>query len=238
MVDHETIRLNNFAALEVIGPNRIFVQNTAQQDEFTLDTSHIQRTSVAFTYRPHADEPTSLAEHCPLAVEPTWKPAGDKLQLLLQYRRNPAAAAPAPVRLHNVVFVATYEGARASGAQTRPAGTHLKDKHLVYWRVGDVALTDDWAKIVCRIVGDQGAEPKPGHVEVRWEYNPPAGSERDVGSGISVSRLQEGKGKEKAVVDDDDPFADESVSSPPPTGGTWVDVPLLKKLVSGRYEAK
>ncbi|MDT9151196.1 hypothetical protein RSW37_26035, partial [Escherichia coli] len=66
---------------------------------------------------------------------------------------NPASNLPRPVTLSNLSFVATYEGARASGVQTKPSGTHLKDKHLVYWRLGDVTLTEDWGKIICRVIG-------------------------------------------------------------------------------------
>jgi hypothetical protein len=173
-----------------------------------------------------------------------WKPQADKLGLLLQYRLNPAAAAAfaeagSPVTLSNVVFIMTYEGARASGVQTKPTGTHLKDKHVVYWRLGDVTLTDAWEKIICRVIGEQNAEPKPGHVEVRWEY--PSGRG---GSGISVSRLVEDKGKGKepaaAATEEEDPFADVEAPSPPPDGPVknWVDVPLVRRLVSGKYEAK
>ncbi|KAJ4289469.1 Suppressor of Profilin deletion [Collariella sp. IMI 366227] len=138
--DHETIRLNNFSLLESIGPNRVFVSNTpSSQDEFTLDPSHLTTATVpAFTYRVHADSDTALAHTCPIAIHPVWKLQGDKLGLLLQYRLNPsfigARGGDGPVVLHNVVFIATYEGARASGVQTKPSGTHLKEKHLVYWR--------------------------------------------------------------------------------------------------------
>jgi hypothetical protein len=273
---HEKIRINNFPALESIGPNRIFVSAAAgdaasadnsKPDEFTLDTSHLSKTSAAFTYRIHADESDaaettapSLAQHVPLILKPAWKPQGDKLGLLLQYRLNPASALPRPVQLTNVVFVATYESDRgAAGAQTKPSGTHLKEKRLVYWRVGDLALPgagdDEWSKIVCRIVGAEGGEPRPGRVEARWEYVVPqaeagAGSAAaataaaEVGGGISVSRWVESKGKGKeeaaaaAVVLDDDPFADEGAPHRESPSGNWVGVPLAKKLVSGKYEAK
>lgn len=123
--------------------------------------------------------------------------------------------------------------------QTKPSGTHLKDKHLVYWRLGDVTLTDDWSKIICRVIGEQNAEPQPGQVEVRWEYASPQGAEVEAGSGISVSRLGESKGKEKEVVpiDEEDPFADSGPKSPKDTR-RWVDVPLVRKLVGGKYESK
>jgi F-BAR domain only protein len=236
--EHEIIRLNKFSLLESIGPNRTFVANTLAPDEFSIDVSHLSNTSPAFTYRVHADSETSLAAHCPIAIHPVWKPQGDKLGLLLQYRINPESKLPRPVTLHNVVFVATYEGARASGVQTKPSGTHLKDKHLVYWRLGDVTLTEDWSKIICRVIGEQNAEPQPGQVEVRWEYA--STSEVEAGSGISVSRLGESKGKEKEVVptiDEEDPFADSEPKSPK-DGLRWVEVPLVRKLVGGKYESK
>jgi len=243
--DHETIRLNKFPLLESIGPNRVFVTNTAIPDEFSIDLSHLTTTTPAFTYRVHADSDTALATHCPIAIHPVWKPQADKLGLLLQYRRNPSCALPRPVTLSNVVFVATYEGARASGVQTKPSGTHLKDKHIVYWRLGDLTLTDDWGKIICRVIGEQNAEPMPGKVEVRWEWAPPAHSATEGGSGISVARLlPEGKGKGKAVeIEEEDPFADvgSAPSSPDPTaegqGRAWADVPVVRRLVAGKYES-
>jgi hypothetical protein len=136
--------------------------------------------------------------------------------------------------------------------QTKPSGTHLKDKHVVYWRLGDVTLTEDWSKIICRVIGEQNAEPLPGRVEVRWEWAAPASSQTadgvaagEAGSGISVARLlPEGKGKGKAVEpEEEDPFADvgSAPASPDLTGGqgrAWADVPVVRRLVSGKYESK
>ncbi|OLN95841.1 Cytoskeletal protein syp1 [Colletotrichum chlorophyti] len=233
--ERETIRINNFPSLEVIGPNRIFVQNSPDKaDEFNLHLSHLSKTATAFTYRVHAgdSEGSGLAAHVPLMLRPTWKPQGDKLGLLLQYSLNPASNLTAPVTLNNVVFVATYEGAKASGAQTKPTGTHLKEKHLVYWRLGDLTLTGETQKIVCRIIGAENAEPQPGHIEARWEFTP-----ENLSSGISISRLEETKGKGKE--EDADPFADDNPTSPAlPPDQQWVDVQLVKKITSGKYEAK
>lgn len=242
--DNQIIRLNNFARLESIGPNRLFVtSDDTSPDEFTINTSHLTTISTpAFTYRVHAENDTALvSSHCPISINPVWKPQGDKLGLLLQYRLNPSVTLQRPIILHNVTFVATYEGARASGVQTKPSGTHLKEKHLVYWRIPELTLTDDWAKIICRVIGEQNGEPQPGHIEVRWEYTaPPAG---EAGSGISVSRLVEGKGKEKAEEqsEEEDPFADDKGPISPPLGKdgrTWAEVPLSRKLIGGKYEAK
>ncbi len=198
-------------------------------------------TSPAFTYRVHAEDETALAQHCPLSVHPVWRPQGDKLGLLLQYKLNPSSTLPKPVTLSNVVFVVSYEG-RASLVQTKPSGTHLKEKHIIYWRLGDVTLTEDYAKIICRVIGEQNAEPQPGHVEVRWDYNASSdAAEAEAtarASSMSVSRLVESKGKEKATDEEDDPFADEKGPHPPPDGRKWVPVPLISKLLSGKYEAK
>lgn len=241
---HETIRINNFNSLERIGPNRIFVQNGSldQSDQFALDIAHLNRTSTAFSYRVYAaeSETPSLGRHAPLMLNTAWKSQGEKLGLLMQYQLNPLSPLTGPVTLHNVVFVATYEG-KASGAQTKPSGTHLKDKHLVYWRLGDVTLTDTPQKIVCRIVGAEGAEPIPGHIEARWEYTATGGDTSSVGSGISISKLEMVTNKGKEVATEHDPFADDNPagaagqSTPDPT---WVDVPSTKKLVSGKYEGR
>lgn len=219
--------------MERIGPNRIFVQNASieQPDQFALNLSHLTKTSIAFSYRVFAAEPDplQLGQHAPIVLIPVWKPQNDKLGLLLQYQLNPASNFAAPVTLHNVVLVAKYEG-RSTGAQTKPSGTHLKDKHLVYWRLGDVTLTTDAHKIVCRITGADGVCPLPSHIEARWEYA--ASGDELTGSGISISRLSDlDKGKGSS---DDDPFADAGLSS----SQTWVDVPVVRRLVSGKYEGK
>lgn len=251
IVATEIIRINDFPTLESIGPNRIFVSSTASPDEFSLNLSHIpaKAPTPGFTYRVHAEDPTSdFATHCPLIVKPAWKPAGDKLGLLLQYKLNPQFFnASQPTVLKGLTFVATYEGARASGVQTKPSGTHLKEKHLIYWRLGDITLTpgnDDWHKIICRIIGAEKAEPRPGNIEAKWEYitssNPSWESPQ---GGISISLRGESKGKERAMEDsgedtEDDPFADESATAASSKGVSWHNVPLVKKLVSGKYEAK
>ncbi|KAK5991476.1 hypothetical protein PT974_09759 [Cladobotryum mycophilum] len=234
---HETIRINNFSALERIGPNRIFVQNASpdQPDQFSLDISHLNKTSTAFSYRVFSEESEtpSLRQHAPIVINSQWKPQGDKLGLLLQYHLNPESKLTGPVILHDLYFVVTYEG-KANGAQTKPSGTHHKDKHLVYWKLGDVTLTESVQKIVCRIIGAEGVEPLPGRVEARWEYI--ASGDEVVGSGISVSRLET---KEKDAVESD-PFADENPASSNPSllEQVWVDVPTTRRLVGGKYEGK
>ncbi|KUJ16982.1 uncharacterized protein LY89DRAFT_646059 [Mollisia scopiformis] len=232
----ETIRIDNFPNLEAIGPNRTFINAVSEEkpDEFAIDISSLSsKPSAAFTYRVHIDD-ADITTHGPLFLKVAWRKQGaDKLGLVLEYSLNPACGT-GPITFNNLVLVAMYEGARASACQTKPTGTHLKEKSLVYWRLGDVTLTNEWHKIICRLVGTEGAVPEAGHIEARWEINSPTAS--GLGSGISLSRLEASKGKDK---EEDDPFADETMSptTVSPTG-TWKEVATHKKFVSGKYEAK
>jgi hypothetical protein len=175
-----------------------------------------------------------LTSQAPLLLRPAWKLKGDSLAVVIEYSLNPAYST-LPEQFHNLGIFATYTGARAAGCQTKPSGTHLKEKSLVFWRPGDLNLTNEWHKLVARFVGADGAVPEPGHVEARWELH--GSSNLAVGSGISLSRLEAGKGKEKE--ESDNPFADAIAS---PTTATqadnWVGVETSKKLTGGKYEAR
>lgn len=226
----ETIRLNNFPILEAIAPNHAFVKELSndKREEYMINVSLLSKTMVAFRYKVHVDE-TNLATHAPLILKPAWKPQGEKLGVVIEYRLNPAFATTS-VALHNLVLIATYEGARAAGCQTKPTGTHLKDKFLIYWRLGNVTLDGTMQKVIGRLIGAEGAEPKPGIIEARWELS---SSGHAFGSRLSVSRLDTSwKGKER--MDSPDPFADESASS----SVNWVEVESLRKIISGKYDAK
>ncbi|CZT10313.1 hypothetical protein WAI453_009389 [Rhynchosporium graminicola] len=234
--DNNIIRINNFPTMESIGPNRTFVHPISEQkpDEFTVDLSHLSsKPSVAFTYRVHADEAT-MATQGPLLMRQSWKLQGDRLGLVIEYSLNPTFSSE-PVAFSNLFLVGIYQGARATACQTKPTGTHLKEKSLVYWRLGDVTLSHDWHKIICRVSGTENAMPEPGHVEARWEIANFTGA--STGSGISLSRSEQSKGKGKE--ENDDPFADATTPGIPTTPlGMWTDVETIKKLVSGKYEAR
>lgn len=225
-----TIRINNFPNLEAIGPNRTFIHPVIgdKPDEFTVDLATISKPAVAFTYRVHIDDEAASAKG-PLLLKVAWRRQGDKLELRADYSLNPVYSAE-PVTLHGLVLVAFYEGSKAIGCQTRPSGTHIKEKSLAYWRIGDVTLKNESSTVICRFLGAEGACPEPGHLEARWEIHGSAAS------GISLSRLEPSQGKEK---EEDDPFADESIASPTTVSpvGNWVEVATHKKFVSGKYEA-
>lgn len=227
-----TVRIDNFPNLEAIGPNRTFIHPISDEkpDEYTIDISSITpKSSVAFTYKVHVDD-GNLMSLGPLLLKPAWKPQGDKLALVIEYSLNSVYSLE-PVLFNNLVIIATYAGARATGCQTKPTGTHLKEKSLVYWRLGDLALSHEWHKVICRFVGASGAVPEPGRIEAKWEVQ--SAAEHLLPSRINLSRLEAGKGKENQ--ESVDPFADDSLSH---AAGNWVAVESSKKLVAGKYEAQ
>jgi len=235
----ETVRINNFPNLEAIGPNRTFVHPKEDKpDEFTVDIATIShRTSAAFAYRVHLEQ-SQISSHAPLLIKPTWKAAGNDLALIIEYCLNPSFEAES-VTFSNFYIVATHEGAKAIGCQTKPVGIHKKDQSLVYWRIGDLTLNklvpyEKGTKVLCKFVGAEGAAPTPGHIEARWEVHNT--STYPAGSGITLSRL----GAPTSKSDDSDPFADESLTSPTTStpASNWVDVETNNKIVSGKYEGR
>ncbi len=232
-----TIRINSFPNLEVIAPNRTYIHPVSadKPDEFTLDLSSISsKASGAFTYRVHIDE-ENLAAHSPLLLKQTWKTQKGNLLLVIEYSLNPECGAES-ITLNNLAIIAHYQGTRATTCQTKPSGIHARARPLVHWQLGDVTLTSESHKVICKLGGIEGACPEAGHIEARWEINNPIGT--SIGSGITLSRLEPGKGKEKE--ESDDPFADETMPTTPtvPTFGEWHDIAMNMKFVAGKYEAK
>jgi len=151
---------------------------------------------------------------------------------VIEYSLNPAFGTEAS--FHNLIILAFSKGPRSTGCQTKPSGTQYKDKSLVVWRLGDVALTQTWHKIICRLNGAEGAAPEPGHIEARWELQ--STDSVPLRSGISLSTLELSKGKE--VSTSDDPFADDTIGGSSVVPTRWVELEASRKLVAGRYEAK
>lgn len=235
-VQDETIRINNFPNLEVIGPNLTFTRQASadKPDEFTVNLAPISsKPQVAFSYRAHVDD-TTIPQQGPLMIQVGWKTKdADKLVVVVYYHLNPAYGEASMV-INNLVLAVTYGGAPGINCKPLPqGGIHAKDRSLVFWRLGDVTLGAEPQRCMAQITGAGGVAPEAGHVEAKWEINSTALSL--VGSGITLSRLELGKGKGKEESEDD-PFADED--RPVTPLGNWVDIDTHKKFVSGKYQAR
>ncbi|OBT92505.1 hypothetical protein VE01_09489 [Pseudogymnoascus verrucosus] len=239
--DTAAIRLFNFAGLEAIAPNKAFLNESSLAGEYSVQLSEIKRTNCAFKYKVHT-EPHNLYAQVPLLIKPMWKSQGDKLGVVVDYSLNEAYSSE-PLTLSNLTLIVSYEGAKAISAQTRPSGTHVKEKSLVFWRLGDVLLEPGVTnKVLGRLLGDQGGHVLPGVVEAKWEIAVPA--ETVVGSGIGVSWKTgvaeeiEGKGKGPENAEPD-PFADEDAAKGADSGEAngWTKIESVRKVTSGKYDA-
>ncbi|OBT54748.1 hypothetical protein VE04_05435 [Pseudogymnoascus sp. 24MN13] len=239
--DTAAIRLFNFAGRDALAPNKAFLNESSLAGEYNVQLSEIKRTNCAFKYKVHT-EPHNLYAQVPLLIKPMWKSQGDKLGVVVDYSLNEAYSSE-PLTLSNLTLIVSYEGAKAISAQTRPSGTHVKEKSLVFWRLGDVLLEPGVTnKVLGRLLGDQGGHVLPGVVEAKWEIAVPA--ETVVGSGIGVSWKTgvaeeiEGKGKGPENAEPD-PFADEDTAKGADSGEAngWTKIESVRKVTSGKYDA-
>lgn len=227
----ENIRLENFPVLEKVAPNPVFInQIPSKSGEYSVSLSQVTRPSVAFKYQVHLED-TNLAAHAPISITASWKIEASQASVILTYAFNPGFVSPVKrsVSLRNVVVVIPVEGAKALGCQSKPLGIFAKDRSLVYWKLGDMIL-DGYAeapqKLLARFTTD--GEAKPGGVEVRWEISGEAAA--GLGSGLSLS--QSAASREEGGSD---PFADEGASTS--ALGSWREVPITRKMMSGKYIA-
>lgn len=226
----ESIRLENFPVLEKVAPNPAFIsQIPSKSGEYSVNLSPISRTTVAFKYQVHLED-SNLAAHAPMVLTPSWKVEPTQASVILSYNFNPAfaSAAKRSVSLKNVVVMINIENSKAVSCQSKPVGTFSKEKSMIYWKLGDITL-DGYAagpqKLLARFATE--SEAKAGSVEVRWEIS----GEDAMGLGSGLSLSQSGSGREEGA----DPFADEGVAAG--GSGWWKEVPLARKLVSGKYMA-
>ena len=221
----ESIRLENFPVLEKVAPNPTFITQAASRSgEYSVNLSQVPRTTVAFKYQVHLDE-ASLASHAPVTPTSNWKIEPTQISVMLQYGFNSSFASPSGrrVTLKNFMVLINIEGTKTTSCMSKPVGTFSRDKAMMVWKLGDVVL-DGYAaapqKLLARFSTE--SEARPGAVELRWEIS--GEDAAGLGSGLSISR----HGKDERGSD---PFADESTVS------TWKEVPLTRKIVSGKYIA-
>ena len=227
----ETIRLENFPVLEKVAPNPTFItQVPSKSGEYTVDLPQIARSSLAFKYQVHLEE-SGIGAHAPILLTPVWKVEHAQTSVILNYSFNPAfASAQRKVSLQNVSLAISIENSKALTCLSKPVGQFSKEKNLIYWRLGDITL-DAYAegpqKLLARFTTE--GEAKPGNVEARWEITGEHAAH--LGSGLAVS--QKGFAKEEGT----DPFADESIMAAGVGSGVYKEVPMVKKVMSGKYIA-
>lgn len=227
----ENIRLENFPVLEKVAPNPTFItQLPSRSGEYSVSLSQIPRTTVAFKYQVHLEE-SNLAAHAPMILNPSWKIESTQASVILSYSFNPAFVSPVKrsVTLRNVTVIINIEHAKALNCQSKPVGTFSKEKSLIYWKLGDVAL-DGYAEAPQKLLArfSTESEAKPGSVEVRWEIS--GEDSAGLGSGLSLSQMTS-----VGVEGGANPFADEGAAVG--SSGTWKEVALVRKVVSGKYIA-
>jgi hypothetical protein len=223
----QTIRLDNFSRLEKVAPNPAFIsQNLDKEGEYAVNLGNLAKTQVAFKYQLRHDDATA---HAPLLLVPAYKIEANQASVIVSYSLNPAFALQGreSLTLSNVLIALTLEGAKGASCLSRPTGTFVRDKNVIYWQLGDITLTAGSApeKLLARFATD--VEAKGGSIEARWEIS--GDNARGLGSPLGVSQLAAGDGSA-------DPFADEDAAG----GSTpsWSGVPAVRKLMNGQYVAK
>ncbi len=232
----ENIRLGNFQVLEKVAPNPTFIIHSSDRSagEYGVTLGNISRTAVAFKYQLHLDE-SSLALHAPVTFTPTWKIEPNQASVILNYSLNPSFAAGRKERivLQNTTFIISVDGTKASACQSKPTGTFLRDRSLIYWKLGELTLEagNQPQKLVARFTTE--AEAKPGNIEARWEI----GGEyvEGLGSGLNLTQMSTTSEGVARSSESSDPFADERAAPSPSM--TWKEVPTVRKLISGKYIA-
>ena len=227
----ENVRLENFPVLEKVAPNPSFIaQMPLKSGEYSVNLSQITRPSVAFKYQVHLED-NNLAAHAPVSITANWKVEPTQASVILTYAFNPAFVSPAKrsVSLKNVIVSIPVENAKALNCQSKPQGIFAKERSLVYWKLGDMTL-DGYAeapqKLLARFTTE--SEARPGSVEMRWEISGEAAT--GLGSGLSLRQMTSVKEEGGS-----DPFADEGTSTN--ASGSWKEVPVTRRIISGKYIA-
>lgn len=164
-------------------------------------------------------------------LDPVWKVEPTQISVILGYSFNDAFVSPTKrsVSLQNVVVMIQLEQGKALTCLSKPMGHFYKEKNTISWRLGNVTLdaySDGPQKLLARFSTE--GEAKPGSVEARWEIN---GEDHTAGLGSGLGVSQAGAIREDGA----DPFADESITGG--TGGLYKGVPIVRKIISGKYVA-
>jgi hypothetical protein len=258
--DDAIIRFDGFSSLEKVAPNPHFIDALPAKGEGVYNvhfgrmagaTGHTGRMAVAFKYQVHLDGSKSAGEQVPVSVSMASKVDAERNQTLVKlgYGLNEqfkfsTAESVAITGLMIILHIDPTSTGKIVQCQANNGGLFVRDKGLVYWRLGDVTLPlhgDDAAKkpeqeLLVRFATD--GEVKPGNVESRWEIvgeRLPGGT----GSGVALSKLVESAAPGAVEAD---PFADEDAqneqleaSGAGKKNEEWVPLKDARRLKSGTY---
>jgi hypothetical protein len=229
-VSTETIRFDNFSALEKVAPNPHFIEPVPSKDgTYSVAVSKIPKTAVAFKYQVHLD-PAHADTYAPLRIVPAWKQDGNQTLFMLSYSFNSgySSKGASSVPLSNLILLVHING-NITRCQASNGGTYARERNVVYWRIGDITLTDGVPAQVLRARFFTEGDFKSGNVEARWEL---AGS----GSGVGLSKLENlATDVKKEDGEEADPFADEDGERTPVI--EWRSVRAVRSLRAGTYVA-
>ncbi|KAI1007466.1 hypothetical protein K3495_g756 [Podosphaera aphanis] len=238
----QKIRIEECPNFEILGLNKSFIESTPGEssNEFTVQLPPItSKPVVALNYRVQPPPESSVAL-APIFIRSAWKRQNEKLGMILEYSLNPAYSS-VPALFSNLILIAHYTGEPASSCQTKPNGTHLKEKLMVYWRLGDILLGENSGKAVARFSSANGAVLEPGKIEAKWELHNSDNLSSNARSSINIQNYKSAAVKDIESDKGADPFADESYAAQPvipaPVESTWVDLHTVRTLFSGKYVA-
>jgi hypothetical protein len=254
--NNEVIRVGGFSGLEKVAPNPAFLTAAAQQGEYALNLSGLNKTTVAFKYQKLTSSLDASSSSSPLVITPAWKIEPTQTSAIITYSLNPAfslAPGQSSVTLQNVTLLLHFEGGaggKATSCLSKPVGNFDKSKGVIYWHLGAVTLTAAGStvagKLLARFQTPEGGlvagTTTAGHVEAKWEIVPaPEAGVSGLGAGGGQVFVEvKGQEAEHAVVDAD-PFADESVvaaNGQQGSSSSWKRVSEVRKLVAGVYHAR
>ncbi|KAF2402419.1 hypothetical protein EJ06DRAFT_507266 [Trichodelitschia bisporula] len=241
----DTIRLENFSALEKVAPNPAFIEAVPDSPgSFHVTRSNILKTAVAFKYQVRLSEPT-YATYAPILITSAWKVELSQASVLLHYSFNPAFAdqleeGATSVTLSDVVLMAHLDpsGARSKSCKSMNGGIFARERNMVYWRLGEVTLTHDEPAKALRARFFTETEAKPGNVEARWTIPSERVAKLGTGAGLGVSTIDVPKVVQETETEGDgeaDPFADEGVPIPRTPVVVWKKLEAIKRWRSGTY---
>jgi hypothetical protein len=234
-----TIRLDNFALLEKVAANPILATtppNSSTPGTYTVSIPQVTgkpHPAVAFKYQLHLDEP-SLVAQSPVIVTPLWKIEPHQASVIVNYTLNPQFVFPdstdaSSITLKNVLLtisLSPYSAAKATSALTQPEGAFRKSTSTVYWKLPELTVETTNKRLLARFKIEGEGEAKPGIVEARWE----AGG---LGSKLGISVAEDGR-----ISGEGDPFADEKKEDDNAGEENWKEVPVERRLISGRFIAE